>query len=1139
MKNLFSTVFALTIWLILNTPAPVQAQEKIRFQNISLKDGLSQSTINCIIKDRQGFMWFGTLDGLNRYDGYVIRDFNLDTTSTGYRPGAAINCLFSDYEGNIWIGLRSAGLAKYDYLKGKFIYFENPGLLPDRNVTTITMERQRFLWVGTSGGISRIDLRDTSAIHYRFNALNAHTVNSNDIKKLLIDSANTLWIASKEGINTLNIKSYNPKDPAFTSFKASSGLTHDLLTTSVYDLHFTRQGLWLATGNGLAKYDPKTGKTQHYPYTGGSLRGPSSPMLTCLASDLKGNLWIGSTQGLSKFLTDVGVFIHYYSNPVDPTSLSVNHVLSVYADNTGMLWAGTALGGVCKWSEWVKPFYVIKYDPYNKNSLNSNLIRSFCEDHQGKIWVGTVDAGLNCWDRSTGVFTHYSHIEGQPNTLSHNHVRALAEDRYGNLWVGTEGGGLNMLNASRTSFRIFQANDSNRNSLSSNEIWDLFVDSKNQLWIGTIGGGLDRVNLNEAAKTNFTQINFEHFRNDPKDPNSLSDNNVSELFEDSFGQFWVGTRLGGLNRLNPDAKTFKRYTNNAAEGNMDRIYSIIEAHDKVLWIGTKGSLNRYNREKDNFTAYDRSRGFMNNVLMGLLEDNKGRIWISTNKGIALFTPGPDTVRTYLFTDGLQSNEFMVNAYYKTRDGAMLFGGQEGFNLFFPERIKDNPNPPPLVISSFRIFDQEIVTDTVVSCKKEFRLMPGQRSFTFEFDALDYVNPSKNQYEYKMEGFDKHWIKAGDRRFASYTNLPPGTYTFRVRGSNNDGVWNKQGIEVQVVIVPHFYQRFWFRALVVLIIIAIVFFAIRTRDIARDRNTLEAQVRERTREIQKQKEQIMEQNEELKQQQEEILAQRDEIELQRDIANEQKKALTDSITYARRIQQAILTPRDYIGELLPEHFIFYRPRDIVSGDYYWFRKKNGKIIVVAADCTGHGVPGGFLSMLGISFFNEIVSRLSDPKPDAILNELRNMLIRALHQTGKFDEAKDGMDIAMVVIDYEQMTLEYAGAYNPLLINREGQISEIKADRMPVGISDKDKTTFTRHIWNMQPGDQIYLFSDGYVDQFGGPDGEKKFMIKPFKELLVQIGQHPMEEQGKLIEQAHDRWKGEETQVDDIIVVGIKL
>ncbi len=427
---------------------------------------------------------------------------------------------------------------------------------------------------------------------------------------------------------------------------------------------------------------------------------------------------------------------------------------------------------------------------------------------EGILWIGT-QAGLDKFERKTDRYTHYHSDGGKPGSLSHNIVRQVYEDHFGALWLGTNGGGLNVFDRQKETFKVYWNDPANPRSLSHNELRFIYEDHLGILWIGTNGGGLNKFNRETD--------DFTRYRYDENNLNSLSNDFVRCMYEDRLGNFWIGTQGGGLDQLDRQKEMFTHYKNNPNDKSSlsnDFVFCIHEDTSGVLWIGTwGGGINRFNREAGTFTYFGTSDGLPSNAVYGILDDDKGNLWISTTRGLSKFNPNDHSFKNYNERDGLQSDEFNGGAHYKNRSGEMFFGGINGFNVFYPDRIKDNQYIPPIVITAFQKLNKEVQSDKSIFELKELILSPRDYFFSFEFAALDYTAPQKNRYAYKMEGLDQDWITTGaDKRFASYTTLSPGAYTFRVKGSNNDGVWNEEGASLKIIITPPFWKTWWFAAL---------------------------------------------------------------------------------------------------------------------------------------------------------------------------------------------------------------------------------------------------------------------------------------------------------------------------------------
>jgi signal transduction histidine kinase len=521
------------------------------------------------------------------------------------------------------------------------------------------------------------------------------------------------------------------------------------------------------------------------------------------------------------------------------------------------------------------------------------------------MWVGTNGGGLNKIDPVGRAIEYFTHDPKNPTSISSNYVTSIQKDRTGALWIGTSDGGLNKFDPTTKTFEHFTNEPKNPKSLSNNTIVSIYSDSSGSTWIATFGGGLNR--LDPYSYT------FDHFMNEPQNEHSLSNNSVFPIYEDRSGTLWVGTYSGGLNKFDLTTKTFERFTNNpknqkSISNNM--VLSLYQDRSGTLWIGTLGGLNRFDLATKTFTYFTVKDGLPNDCIYGILADQSDNLWLSTNNGLCKFNPKRLTFRNYDVTDGLQGNEFNSGAYHRGSDGKFYFGGNNGFNAFFPDSIKDNPYIPPIVITDFKIFEKSVNYGLI---PHDIVLNYDQNFFSFEFSALNFILPEKNQYAYQMVGFDKDWIYSGTRRYASYTNLHPGTYTLRLKGSNNDGVWNEQGISIKVVINPPWWLTWWFRgALVVgLATAAIGVYLFRTRQIRQTNKRLKVLVEERTKELEtknwelkEKNEEIAAQNEELVQSEEEISSQRDQLATQNEELNASREELAAQNDRLRDAQSVI-------------------------------------------------------------------------------------------------------------------------------------------------------------------------------------------------------------------------------------------
>jgi len=1126
-------------YFVLFIATNISAQHiQLKFEHLSVTEGLSQSSVSSVAEDEHGFMWFSTLDALNKFDGYKITKYYEDSTEGGL-PDNIINYVYStpDETKQLWIGTADNGLCLYDPIFDKFIQYshkKNPNTLIDDHVNCIVGNKD-ILWIGTQEGLSMFDRVNNRWKNFDANNSDLKSVN---ISTLKFDAQGDLWVGTRKGLYRIDTSTF-----IIDFFNTESGLPSDIILSLALA---NDESFWVGTSNGLVRFNPVKGNFEKFE---ASNQLPDQ-QINALLFDYQGIMWIGTQQaGLVRYDFSTGQMNVFQYDPTDPSSISVNTILFLYEDSKHILWVGTSLGGVDKWNRVALNLLVFRHNPYNPYSLSSSRVRSIYEDNNGIVWIGTVDGGLNKWDPEKLKFIHTQFSSLDQKSIPDNHIRAIIKDSKGRFWIGTANSGLVIIDQKTMKVKQkFINNPDDSTTISSNKIWRIVEDKNGTLWIATYGGG-----VNYLDNDNYI---FKSIRKNTDAKNSLSNDFCTNIFADSRGKIWIGT-IEGLNMYDPKTNKNTIFIHNPNDTNSicnNRIYSIIEDSDGEIWVGTKGGLSRYlgNNHFQNFTV--KNTDIPNNVIMGMLEDSEQNIWLTTNQGLCKFNRVTHKAKTYDVKDGLQSNEFLVGSYFKTKKGMFLIGGINGFNAFYPEKIKINPNKPYIVITDLMVSNQKFYTDTNITEKKYLKLTYKQNDLTFSFVAIDYILPEKNQYAYKLEGYDQEWIYSKYLRIARYTNLPPGHYTFRVIGSNNDGIWNKEGTFIHIYIKPAFWQTLAFKIGLGILILALAFtfYKVRMRMLKIQKKKLEEEVKRQTKEIREKNEEITIQNSVLIQQKEEIQTQRDQIEeqhkiaiAQRDLIALHKKEIEDSIIYAKNIQTAALPENKLIQLLFNEFFILFMPRDIVSGDFYWASQKKGKIIAVAADCTGHGVPGAFMSMLGISFLNKIVNEKEILEPNIILDSLRANIVKALKQSVD-GVTKDGMDISVCVIDNKKQTLEFASANNSMYMIRNNELTEIEADSMPVAIYDNMKP-FNKIVINIEPDDVFYMFSDGYADQFGGPKS-KKFKYSNLKKLFLKIHKMPMQEQKKYLNDTivkwmnfPDKYTGEDKhfQIDDILIFGIRV
>jgi ligand-binding sensor domain-containing protein len=784
------------------------------FRHIGSEQGLSNTTILCAFQDSRGFMWFGTRDGLNRYDGVNVTVYKNNPHSLRTIRDNFIRCIYEDGGQKLWIGT-SYGLTSFNPQTDRFTRYwhsntisKNPA---DDIVTSICGDAEKNLWICTfDSGIYKFDIKTHYFIHFSHNPKNGNSLSSDSVNYIFRDKQNRIWAGTQNGLNSLDTKT--------STFKAwhSANKATDNITCITQD---NAGNLWLGTAtSGLVIFNPQTQTFKYLKHNDADAGSLSSDLVISLLADKKGNIWVGTQNGgLNLFNPHNNSFYKYTPLPGTENSLSNLTVSALVEDNQGDLWVGTNRGGVNLYTGNIDKFKMFRAGLAD-NTLSYDDVKAFFQDKEGNIWIGTDGGGLNLFDKKTNTFKRYKNEPLNPNSLSSNAVQAIAEDAKGNLWVGTWGGGLNLMDKKTGKFTRFRNDPGNKTSLSSDFLQRMYLDSQGNFWVATYYGGLDLLNQDTHQFTRITK--------DPSGSTSLTGNNVVSIGQDNDGNVWFGTDDGGLNKYNLGTKHFSHYFDHEDKKTDSRV--LFTDSKGRFWVGLAG-LYLFDKASNNFKLFTTKYGLDTLFIKGITEGDRHNLWISTSNGLVRLNP--NTGESYLFNtaDGLQGMEFEANSYLQANDGEMFFGGISGFNSFYPDNIVINKYVPPVYITSLQLFNKYVVPGTNnsplgidISYTKHLLLYYTQSSISFTFAALNYVNPVNNRYMYKLEGFDTTWIEAGPERKAVYTNLDPGKYIFRVKASNNDGVWNDKGAAINVVISPAFWLTWWFRILIALVILSIFY-----------------------------------------------------------------------------------------------------------------------------------------------------------------------------------------------------------------------------------------------------------------------------------------------------------------------------
>jgi len=1121
-------------------------QQRFRFDRISLNEGLSQSIINAMLKDRDGFLWVGTESGLNKYDGYEFTIYKQNPFDLNAISHSQIISLYEDNSGALWIGTAAGGLNKLDRETETFTHFrhipKDSTSLGSDFVGFVSGDSEENIWVVTAaGGIDRLIPETGKFRRYRYDSRNPNSLSHNGIRAFFEDSFGRIWIGTLSGLNrydregdqfirykpykkSINSLSYDEvtfiyesssepgilwictgemerlseggglnrfdtKNETFSQYNLKKNLALSRSGNIVGQMVEDREGLiWICSTQGLVCFDQTTEEFFYYlpnPHNPNSIRN----IISSITQDVNGNLWITTLarDGIYYFDRQLRDFILIQNIPNDPTSLSNNFVTNVFQDPTGVLWIGTNTGGLNKLDQYAKKFQTFTHDANNPNSLSHSLVRSICEDRQRQLWVGLGGGGLNKLDPKRYSITHYSSNHDHPYRISNNGVFALCEDKYGLLWVGTIGRGLDMFDKERQRMKNYHNISNDPTSLSDNQVRAIFEDKAGTLWIGTDTGGLNRYNRKND--------NFTRFTHNAKNPNSISHNSVRAIVQDQTGVLWFGTFGGGLNKLvlksetendkdkkevfKSEAPFFTHYQHNPEDQSslsQNSIQSIYVDGQGILWIGTfGGGLNRFDPKTEQFEHFtEQNSDLPNNVIYGVLGDDSGNIWTSSNKGISRFDPLTRIFSNYDVDDGLQSKEFNGQACFKSPTGEIFFGGINGLNAFYPDSIKDNPFVPDIAITDFKLFGESVPIADFSPLKKHIsetetiQLAYWQNDISFDYVALHYNRPSENKYSYILVNYDEGWRDVGGKRTATYTSLEPGEYYFRVRGCNNDGVWNKKGATVRIIITPPWWEtKLAYIGYIFcgLILILIVYWLMHNYLVNRERE--KSQIREA-----------------------ELRAQAAEARERAIQAENERKTL--ELEEARKLQLSML-PKNLPQVPNLEIAVHMQTAAEVGGDYYDFHvDEEDRLTVVIGDATGHGLKAGTMVSVIKSLFVANVSH----------SNIQSFFADCTKTIKKLQLGNLYMALTLLKIDNSELVVSAAGM-PPIYIFRDktNQVEEITIKGMPLGAFDNFKYYDERV--KLHQGDTILLLSDGLPELFN--EKKEMFDYPRIKETFEQVGE----------------------------------
>ncbi len=935
------------------------------------------------------------------------------------------------------------------------------------------------IWFGTNGGgVNKYDGKTFTQYTEKQGLI------KDDVRSILEDNNGLMWFGTNGG----GVCRFDGK--SFTHITVDEGLTDNTVLAMAQD---KKGNIWLATdAGGVSCYERfPSGNMGFTNYT--EKEGLGNNSIISVKEDSNGNIWFGTYgSGVTRF--DSKTFTHF----TEKEGLSNNFVLSINTDDAGNIWFGTYGGGVCRYDTKSFSHYTAK------EGLSNNTVRGIVESKNGDLWFGIHGDGVCRYNGSS--FEHYTEKEG----LSNKFVKSVTEDKNSNQWFVTDGGGVNRFDGK--TFSIFTTEE----GFISDYVICALTDRSGNIWFGT-----------DEGVCKYDGVNFTNFTEEE----GLCSNDVSCLCEDKAGNIWVGTNGSGVDRY--DGKQITHFTEKEGLGN-NTVKTIVEDNKGNIWFGTDGGgLSSYN-ENIGFTTYSEKSGLSSNNIRSILQDKAGNLWIGTSKGLnyVVFNNGSPEIYIYGSANGLKANDFFANsALIDSKDRAWWGTGKAlstldltSFKLSnsLPQMHLNNLELEQTFIDFYSLSDSlhpahhevgdkikkslDDVAFTSVAAYNNYPLdlkLPYYLDhITFHFEATDWAAPEKLRYQYMIEGLEKDWSPVTFENKAVYSNLPHGNFTFKVKAIGISNKWS-QTLEYPFKIKTPWWKTPVAYAAYVLGFIGIVFGFnnIRTRQLKARQEELELTVKERTHEVVQQKELI----------------------------EEKQKEIVDSINYAKRIQYTLLAHAEFLKQNLKDHFVLFQPKDIVSGDFYWATKKGKRFYLAVCDSTGHGVPGAFMSLLNISFLNEAISEKSIASPDEILNYVREKLVNSI----SIDGAKDGMDGILLCIEGDKIT--YAAANNSPVLISDGVLTHLETDKMPIGKGEKNEP-FRLQTINAKKGDHLFLYTDGYADQFGGPKG-KKFKYKPLDSMLLENCGSASEVQKEILSTRFNDWKGNLEQVDDVLLIGI--
>jgi ligand-binding sensor domain-containing protein/serine phosphatase RsbU (regulator of sigma subunit) len=1089
--RVLSVLFSLLITRILFS------QQFLKPEVLSLDRGLLNSCITSLTTDSKGFIWAGTENGLYRYDGYHFIWVGQTPGKTGLTGSMQIIRIEKDKNNdNLWL-LTGKGLELYKRKTGIITVYTSqlmhPENIPAKSFVDLYAAEGPTIWLITE---ARLFKMIPGSVITSFSL----PLEKNAVPTCITgDNHGNLWIGTNDGILVFDIHTekfaelFSGKKDNFTL------LTHGSITCMYTD---SRENLWIGTRSGMNLFDPMNidfEKIYPDPYK------KNDPLneIRSIQEDENSNLVLVTGEGI--------IFYNYRTEKFKVPEIqwpdpSFNTQLSaILIDRQGIIWAGSRKG-LLKIRKAPIEIENITTDQKNRLKIRSNFITAIATDPDQMLWLGYRDAGITVTNSSGS--REVSYRAGDYSRLSGNDIHSFYTDRQGDFYV-VSAHAIDQFNFASRRFEPVLASfpQTDREVFNDLELYALAKDSLNNFWIGTNDGLVYADFINRKCKTIHSLILGQ---------DSIGLSLIYDLITDPSYTLWLGTD-DGLISYHPTRKQLNRFTpydKDLLNTGHKNVYCMEEGPKGTFWIGTSEGCYLFDIQKRTFSAVSAGSGLIGSEVMSVTTDPFHNLWMATSLGIFYYCPSLQSLRHFDFGDGLDNFGFSLNASVAGKDGKAYFGGKNGLTVIRNDSVFATALAPPTVITGITLLHKGKIFRQYIERPDTIRIPRGNYAVKVEFTLPDLNRTERNQFRYTLSptGKKAEWNDLYTSNNVILGGLNQGSYLFSVLGSTGNGEWNSKPDDLHITVEVSFWRSKTAFSVYFFLTLALIFFLFRywTRQLLRANKAY------------REREKIAKQ----------IMLQKEELTLK-------NKSITDSINYARRIQNAMLPPMKLLKSYFPYSFLLYLPKDIVSGDFYWINKLYNKIFISAVDCTGHGVPGAFMSIIGFELFRKITNIEGLTRPSDILNKL-NEDFHEIFRDVENIILRDGMDVAFCAIDINDMILEYSGAFNPLYLIRDNKITEIKGDRFAIGLDETNfkDLTFKNHMIPLQEGDLIYIFSDGYADQFGGPEG-KKFKYRRFRHLLLNIHQLPMEDQRDILETSLRDWKGENEQVDDVMVIGIKI